>query len=154
MPNDEAVRVVTYPEDCESLEEFVDVSLAAIRLDVPTVVVAESFSGLVLAKLLVRHVPSVVGAVFCAAFATSPRPLALRLLSRLPLKALLRVPPPNVALRAFCLGKDATVELVSSLKQVLTQLPPAVVARRLQLISKGNTVRDLSRIEVPCCYVT
>ena len=127
--------------------------MAALPENVPTIVVAESFSGLVLAKVLGKQIESVIGGVFCATFASPPKPVALRLISLLPLETILRIPAPEFVLRRLCLGEDATNQLVSSLKHVLSRLPSSVIARRLRLISKANVLPELSRIAVPCCYI-
>ncbi|MGF1499234.1 MAG: alpha/beta fold hydrolase [Elainellaceae cyanobacterium] len=136
--------LLDYPNLVEAVAQDLDT-----RGDV--VLLGESFSGPIALELASRDPQSIKGIIFCATFAESPRPLLLRLLNALPLGLILRLPLPTFALRLLCLGLQASGDLVESLRQVLTYVPPATIAYRLRLLNNLRARRD--PIQIPCCYI-
>lgn len=77
-----------------------------VTFDSETVLLAESFSGLVAMELLRQGIP-LHSVIFSASFASAPRPWLLKLADSLPLETLFRLPLPAPLLKI--LGQDASV---------------------------------------------
>lgn len=151
LPTDFRVHVVRYPNDASlSLDEHAAVAVRDIPSG-PTVLLAESFSGLVALHLLrERHRP-VEKVIFVASLLRSP--LYLKVL--LPLFGGLfglQGFIPNGFWRYFCMGAGATGSDIEWLKGVLAQVSPSVVAHRLKLVASA-AVKSEAPIDIPTFYI-
>lgn len=147
-------HIIRYPVDVKlSLEEYVDVAESQIPDDRPVLLVSVSFSGPISLRLLARKRRNVIGIVFVVTFASSPRPVLLRLGNRLPMEKLIRLDLPDALLRLFILGGDATDEDVRLYRAATELVEPEVMASRLKIVETVDERKDLSRVDVPCCYV-
>jgi pimeloyl-ACP methyl ester carboxylesterase len=143
-------HVVAYPPDVRmSIDEHADFVVRRLPPE-PVTVLAESFSGLVALALLSRAEIAVERVVFCAAFATPPRPF-LRAVARLPGAGRALRTAPDVALRRYCLGADATSLQLDAMRSALSLVSPDVLAHRLRLI--GTEHAFAPRTDVPCLYL-
>ena len=87
-----------------------------------TILLAESFSGLVALTLLSQFTPPLRGVIFCAAFAESPRPFLLKFITMMPVKILFFSSwIPEILYRVFCLGLSANSFQVRKLKGALNK---------------------------------
>ena len=89
--------IVQYPRSCvESLSDYVDLAADALSTGDRWLVLAESFSGPVAARLLAdRPDLKISGVIFAASFLSPPRRLLLTLLKLLPLRSILGMQPPD-----------------------------------------------------------
>jgi pimeloyl-ACP methyl ester carboxylesterase len=121
---------------------------AQVAFDTDTVLLAESFSGLIAVELLRQGIP-LRSVIFCASFASAPHPWLLKLAMHLPLERWWRLPLPESLLRL--LGIDARLQAL--LKPVREQVLPGVAAYRLRLIAAARPFALAQRWEIPCHYL-
>ena len=143
------VQVICYPPDqCLSVEALAAQVRSQVAFDTDTVLLAESFSGLIAVELL-RQGILLRSVVFCASFASAPHPWLLKLAMHLPLERWWRLPLPESLLRL--LGIDARLQAL--LKPVREQVLPGVAAYRLRLIAAARPFALAQRWEIPCHYL-
>jgi pimeloyl-ACP methyl ester carboxylesterase len=143
------VQIINYPSDqCQSIQELAEQVRQQVVFDTQTVLLAESFSGLVAIELLRQGIP-LHSIIFCASFASSPRPWLLKLVDILPLSPLFRLPLPE---RLLCLaGQNAlTAKLIRQARQ---QVSPAVLAHRLRLIAAAQSDPPEQPWDILCHYL-
>ncbi|MBH9575954.1 alpha/beta hydrolase [Inhella sp. 1Y17] len=148
LPATQPVLVLRYPLDGPqhpaALANWVGPQLPADR---PFVLLGESFSGPVAILLAAAAPPGLQGLVLCASFARKPSrlPAALAPLA----KVLAQLPRPTWAVSAALLGPHATPALRERLTGALAQLPPAVLAARLQAVLHGDVRAALRQTRLP-----
>ena len=143
------VQVICYPPDqCLSVEALAAQVRAQVAFDTDTVLLAESFSGLIAVELLRQGIP-LHRVIFCASFASAPHPWLLKLAMHLPLERWWRLPLPESLLRL--LGIDARLQAL--LKPVREQVLPGVAAYRLRLTAAARPFALAQRWEIPCHYL-
>lgn len=108
---------------------------------------AESFSGLVALQLLPKISSRLTCLVFANTFAKSPIPYVLRLFSYMPFLGFFSSFLPIWAIRAFCLGGQASKENCVWLRSVLKEVPSKIISSRLRIISQTKFV---DRYEIQC----
>jgi pimeloyl-[acyl-carrier protein] methyl ester esterase len=151
LPQNIRTCIIEYPGGAVPLEEYA--AAVAGRLPAGRVVlVAESFSGIVLLDLLSKHHVLAEKVIFVASFGKTPRRFLRMLLVFFPALAWSIPLIPNVAWRFFCLGAGATPEDIARLKAVLAQVNPNVVAHRLKLVASAK-IADDPPIDVPAYYL-
>jgi pimeloyl-[acyl-carrier protein] methyl ester esterase len=150
LPEDIRPKVIAYPAN-ERLSVAELAELVTSQLPADTVVLAESFSGLVALDLLSRQSPRIKCVLFVATFAESPNPL-LRLVPLLPWAGSLMRAAPAFGLRKFCMGREATAEQLALLKEALATVSPRVLAHRLGLIGARQSLTE-SKFNVPSYYL-
>ncbi|WGZ94346.1 MAG: alpha/beta hydrolase [Candidatus Thiothrix putei] len=144
-----SVQIIRYPPDqCQSVQILAAKVREQVAFDTDTVLLAESFSGLVAMELL-RQGIALHSVIFCASFASAPRPWLLQLATVLPLETLFRLPLPDFLLR----GLGLNARLVALIRQVRTQVSPAVFAYRLRLIAAAQHQPQEQCWEMPCYYL-
>ncbi len=144
--------IVRYPQDRSlSLEDCA--TLVRERLPPgPLVLLAESFSGLVVLTLLPQIAKRVRGVVFCAAFARPPRPYLLRLAPFVPgIGRVLRA-SSGLFLRHALLGTDASDEKVQSLQTAIRSVRPDVLSHRVGTVARPVELPSRTW-EIPCLYL-
>lgn len=145
-------HVVSYPTDrVLSIEPLADHAVAAAPPG-PLVLIAESFSGLVVLEILGRGSLPVEAVVLVASFAEPPRRILSWLRPLFPLAAHGLRWAPGWALRRYCLGRGASQEAVQSVRRALRPVRPEVLAARLRQISELSPWRG-ERFDVPCLYL-
>jgi pimeloyl-[acyl-carrier protein] methyl ester esterase len=124
--------VVQYPENAKSIDELLAVASRAIdALDRP-VVIAESFSGAVLARLLSGGKSKIHAAVFIASFVETPRRHLLNLALRVP-EVIARVALPTV-IKHFCVNGCADAALRETILRVVEAVPYRTLLVRLGML--------------------
>jgi pimeloyl-[acyl-carrier protein] methyl ester esterase len=151
LPKDIRTNVVSYPAN-ELLDLPALASLVQRQMPVgKSVLLAESFSGLV-ALALLGEAPSKVGAVcFVGAFAEPPRPFLLRLAPLASRSAALLRSTPAFLLRQYCLGSDATAAQLRLLRESLASVSPKVLGQRLSIVAARHSFGK--PVDIPCCYM-
>jgi pimeloyl-ACP methyl ester carboxylesterase len=151
LPGDIRPSVITYPADrVLSLPEHARSALRQLPAG-RSVLVAESFSGLVALAMLMEAPSRIGGIVFAGAFAEPPRPLLTKFAPAISRFGTAIRSAPSFLLRRFCLGADATAEQLDLLREALAAVSPSVMAHRLALAGKRHNFKG--PFAVPCCYL-
>lgn len=109
------------------------------------VLLAESFSGPIAARVAQASPEFLKGVVFVATFLSPPHALWLNIARHLPLKALLKVPFSSAVIRAIFLGRFAGEEQLLSFRLALKMVPESVLHQRITAIAqltKSNFICD------------
>jgi pimeloyl-[acyl-carrier protein] methyl ester esterase len=143
LPSTCAVRVVRYPKDAEltypELEQHVLDNLPSSE---PITLIAESFSGPIALHLTDNPKLNIRAVVLVCSFASHPLGTLGSVLARLPIGVLLRLPPPELVLRAFLLGRAASDELVAATVAAISSVQPRVLAGRLIAALRSSYMSD------------
>ncbi|MBU2710995.1 alpha/beta fold hydrolase [Zooshikella harenae] len=154
LPTNCIIQTICYPSSqVQTFEEHVQYVLGRLPNNEPFTLLAESFSGPVAIEVLKARNHQIEKVIFVASFAKSPRPLLLRLASRLPFSTLLKWHIPKFLIRYFCLGKNASSELIRHFRKTITVIDPKVLAQRIKIISDIDKTKELQNIIIPCCYI-
>jgi len=146
------VDIIGYPLDkFLTYSELTDYVRELLPKDKEFILVAESFSGPVVYQLMKKRTPKLISAVFIASFISSPRPIMLPMLKRLPLSMLFSVPIPKFIIRRYLLGSKANDELIRQFKEAIKKVNPEVLAKRLKMLAEIEVPKE--RISYRCCYV-
>lgn len=152
LPSEIRTHIVSYPNDAaQSLEEHA-AAASGILANERAVLLAESFSGLVVLKLLEENGVRVEKVIFIASFAEAPRRFLDVLSPLFPVLARGIKFVPSALWRIFCLGPRASDADIGWLKGVLARVNPEVIAHRLKLVASARLVPS-GRIEVPAFYI-
>ncbi len=137
----------SWPQDYERLARYVKEHLP----DGEFILLAESFSGGIAARLSQQEIPNLKEIIFVATFLSAPRPFLVKVARWLPLKLLSSLPFSSVAFRKWFLGGDAGAEMIRSFRRVIRSVPASVLKERLSVISKARY--DGFRSLCPVVYV-
>ncbi len=125
-----------------------------IHSQLPTedfVLLAESYSGLIAVHLMAMGLTRLKGVIFVASFLKSPNPWLLRLGMFAPLER----PPggviPRFVYRSLILGKQASDGLIREFLQVITQLSPGLVKKRIRALKHLHA--PTLEVDVPIFYL-
>jgi pimeloyl-ACP methyl ester carboxylesterase len=149
----ERALVIAYPTDAplDGPALLVWVSARLPRGE-PYLLVAESFSGPVAMALARAAPPDLAGLVLVTTFCEPPR-RPPRWLVHLLLPWLLRLPPPEVALRWLLLGPGAPAALVRTLREALATVRPEVLAQRVREVLAVDARACLSALAIPVLHL-
>lgn len=136
------------PLDLAALATLVQRGLPAGK----SVLLAESFSGLVALTLLKDAAARISGLLFVGAFAEPPRPLLLRMAPLASRSAALLRSTPAFLLRQYCLGPDATTADLNLLRETLASVSPKVIGHRLSLVAARHSFGKLPA-DIAACYI-
>jgi pimeloyl-ACP methyl ester carboxylesterase len=145
-------KVVAYPtSEALALPELA--ALVARQLPAEgTVLLAESFSGLVALTLLMHAPARVRGVIFVGAFAEPPRPFLLRLTPLASRSAALMRSAPAFLLRQYCLGKEASASDLRTLRAAIAAVTPEILGHRLRLVAARHSFAKLPN-DLPAYYI-
>jgi pimeloyl-ACP methyl ester carboxylesterase len=156
LPKDVAVTIIRYPADrLLSFEETVRCAGDQVRA-VPegAIVLAESFSGPVAVALAASGHVKAKCLILCSTFARSPRPRFWRMLSHLPLGALMKLPFPLFLFKHTVEGGAEAAHLFLAMwERVKVLVPAKVLAHRLLVMSQVDVRPWLPNLPIPCCYI-
>lgn len=113
-------------------------------------IIAESFSGPVAYELVQHHGGKIKGVVLVSSFLTVPHVL-LRLARWLPLRLFPWHWTPSWALRWFCVGSDASENLVRQIQHAIASVPSSTIAERVKVLSRLRAPSEKS--DIPCLYL-
>ena len=145
--------VVQYPRNRTNLiTDHVDVAAAALSGGGTWLLVAESFSGPIAARMITeRPELDIAGVVFCASFLTPPKRPLLALARRAPLQAAFGIPLPDWVFRTVCLGSGADRSTIALLRQALSCAGSDALAARLRMLSWLPAYHE--HIAIPALYI-
>lgn len=120
---------------------------AALPVGAAYVLVAESYSGPIAARIAASAPAGLAGVVFVASFIALPRPgLAW---TAGPLRALPPISPPSGLVARLLLGRWATPERAAVIAQVLARTPASLIKARLLAVLAADATQAAARIAVP-----
>lgn len=131
--------------------DYAQIELALPRIERPTILVAESFSGPLAIRLAARTT-QVRGLLMVASFARAPR--LARLSAALPralLRAGLALPAPRWAVESAMLA-GADTELVSLAASTIASVPADTRARRLAAVAGVDDRETLASLRIPVLW--
>ncbi len=148
----ESTTIISYPtkgkQDYETLFEYVREKLPEEEF----ILVAESFSGPIGAKLAKSNIPNLKAIFFVATFITTPRKLLIKIVRQLPIKLLTKLPFVPRIYRHYLFGSKATKDKLVQFHKILSQLPSNTLKQRMlaieSLVSLGG-----GSLEVPAVYI-
>lgn len=116
------------------------------------IVLAESFSGGIVEKLLWRCDIRLKGVIFVASFLSSPSRYLSRLAAILPIKFMIKIPiiSPFI-LRTFFLGKNASPKIIALFIKAMKQVPGRTLRSRLRTIATFTTSEQV--FETDALYI-
>lgn len=140
-----ADRFLSYSELVSCVKEIIPSS--------PFLLVAESFSTPLGAKLAATRPPNLAGLILSAGFITNPIggwALVVKVLAR---PWLFRLTPPGFALEHFLVGASPPNALEAGVRQALRLVNPGVLAGRVRAVLDCDAREDLARTEIPMMYI-
>lgn len=148
------VRIVRYPtEHPLSYADLFSTVVDAIPQAQPFVLLAESFSTPLAAKLASTNPANLKGLVICAGFVRNPLRGWLRYVKSFVRPILFRIPPPRFVLEHFLIGAQAPCELRDELCRTLLSVAPKVMAFRVWSVMGCDATAELARVRVPTLYL-
>jgi pimeloyl-[acyl-carrier protein] methyl ester esterase len=149
---DVAVTSVRYP-DQEALgyEQLARIASAGLPEAGDVFVLGESFSGPLAVRLAAAHPGRVRGVILCGSFVCSPRP-GLGWL-RLVVRGVSFLGPLLSVAAPVLLGKAASPALRRMLAEVLSRIPPAVLAARLRAAMRVDVSAPFATLQCPILYL-
>lgn len=139
------------PQDYATLAEHIRPQLPKTDF----MLLAESFSGGIAARLALQGCAHLQGVVFVAAFLSAPTPRLVQLAACLPLARLARLPLSSWLFRGFFLGFGATPEQIKACRQAITAVPASILKARLQVIARSQYHYQPMRAKshIPAVYI-
>ncbi len=154
LPPTLTVKIARYPtQRFLSYSELVPCVQELVPNSSPFLLVAESFSTPLAAKLAATRPPNLAGLIMCAGFVTNPVgswSLLVRVLAR-PL--LFRLSIPDLVFEHFLIGASPPNALEAGVRQALRLVNPGVLARRVRAVLGCDAREDLARTEIPIMYI-
>ena len=154
LPASLNARIVRYPTD--RLLDYADllpIVVDAIPKSQPFVLLAESFSTPLAARLAATNPAGLKGLVICAGFIRNPVHGWLLCMKSLVQPLLFRIPLHRFAMEHFLIGAQAPYELRDEVRRTLRSVSPEVLAFRVRTVMTCNATEEFARIRVPTLYV-
>ena len=147
-------RIVRYPTDrFLSYADLFSFVVDAVPQTQPFVLLAESFSTPLAARLAATSPASLKGLVICAGFIRNPVRGWLRHMKTLVRPSFFRIPPPRFVIEHFLIGAHAPRELRDDVRRTLRSVSPEVVALRVQAVMACDASEQFVRVRVPTLYL-
>ncbi|HEY8961702.1 MAG TPA: alpha/beta hydrolase [Luteolibacter sp.] len=128
---DRPVVVLPLPTDGPQDYETLEAALAPQLPEGPLVLLGESFTSPLAARLAKRERGRVEALILAGGFCSAPRSPNLALM---PLRSLFLMKPPVSLLRRFLLGDDASEEAVETLLKAVESIPAETLANRVEVV--------------------
>ena len=143
------VQVLSYNElGILTYDEAVEAVRARVLGLGPVVLVGESFSGPVVARLCSSPTPNLVAGVLIASFPCSPVPFLKGLVLALS-TLVFSIPPPRWAVRLALLGNRADGALLGEVQATISSVSSKVLVSRLRAILEVDVQADLRQSCLP-----
>lgn len=129
------IRALNYPlninQQYQTLTDWIQQEIDFDKIEVPLLVIAESFSTPIALLLAEAHPDKICAVILASGFCASPLNINFALL---PLRPLFMIPPPRVALKHFLLDEDATKEELKKLREMIHAVPSKILSQRLHSV--------------------
>ncbi len=137
----------TGEQDYETLTNYVKSYLP----DENYVLIAESFSGPIAARICSENPANLKAVIFAASFLSTPSKLLLPFARQLPLKLMSKLPLSEFVIKKLLLGDNASIEMINQFRSVLKQLPSKTLQLRIK--SLQSLERPIGNIDIPALYL-
>ncbi len=117
----------------------------------PYYLLAESFSGGIVAHLKKEALSNCKAIIFVASFLQSPCPSAVKLAQHLPIQFLAKFPLSTLVHKLLFLGPNAPKGIIEDFKAVIEKVPKSTLKARLQVIY--NSKLPGVAIDIPAVYI-
>lgn len=145
-------EVICFPDSgAQDYENLADVVGSKIQHD-KFILLAESFSGGLVTRLIEQHGDKIIGVIFVASFISSPNKLMLLIARLLPIKLLAQMPFSNFAIKRLFLGQGADAGLLNKFKSIIRSVPSRVLKARLKAMQVMLAKSQVS-FDIPCAYI-
>lgn len=148
---DYSCQVISLPQsgvqDYLTLTEYVSSQLPKQEF----IIIAESFSGPIAARLAQLKIQNLKAIIFVATFLSSPNKNLLSVARRLPIKLLIKFPLADLFIKKLFLGNKADPSLLNKFKTIVNHVPTEVLKQRM------NTMQELKpqtfTSSIPTLYI-
>jgi pimeloyl-ACP methyl ester carboxylesterase len=145
--------VVAYPPDkVLGYDQLLPLVLAAIPSPSPFILLGESFSGPLALMAAATRPEGLVAVILCASFVRNPLGPRFSFLRHFASTFVFRFYPPATRIKAM-IGGYSTPEWRALKAEALSEVRPAVVARRVREVLQVNVLRELESCPVPVLYL-
>jgi pimeloyl-ACP methyl ester carboxylesterase len=141
------VPLLQEPGSYSDLERLIEPRIPG---DVPFVLLGESFSGPLAIRLAAKRPSNLRGLILCNSFAAPPRAAYWKML---PWAAIFHIPPPNMILRRYLAGDNASLSLIADIRRTLSSVPPRILVSRIRTLLTSNSGDALRALDVPILYL-
>jgi pimeloyl-ACP methyl ester carboxylesterase len=153
LPPDIEPVVVTYPHDQPlGYDELLPLVLERLPTDRPFALLGESFSGPLAIRAAATRPANLRGVILCASFVRSPLAIRPRWLPTL-IQPWMFVGFRRLSQMKALLGDRASPEVRAMLREALSTVQPAVLARRIQAVMQVDVSAELAACPVPILYL-
>jgi pimeloyl-ACP methyl ester carboxylesterase len=154
MPEPKHIEALHYPRDVSpTYSQLLAVVQSFVPASEPYVLLAESFSTPLAIQFAATHPENLKGLILVAGFAKSPVDGLRRSLASLLAPMIFHLPVPQVAIDHLLIGPNAPESLQQSMRVVISQIRPSVMAARLRSVVECDVRTDLSKVVVPILYI-
>jgi pimeloyl-ACP methyl ester carboxylesterase len=154
LPDTTNAIAVAYPENkFLSYSELHPIVRAAIPIDKPFVLLAESFSTPLVLEYAASNPPNLVAVVICCGFVSKPIGMWSQPAQALARPWLFRMMLSRWVIEHFLLGPNASPALIHKLRQVIKSVNPAVMSRRMRQALLCDARDALAQTSVPIMYI-
>jgi len=153
LPSELKPNVITYPKDeILGYAELLPRVLTALPSPSPFILLGESFSGPLALMAAATRPQGLQGVILCASFIRNPIWPRLPFLRYLANPLAFRFYPLASRLKSI-LGGYSSPEWLALKTEALSDIRPAVIARRVREVLKVNVLRELKSCPVPILYL-
>ena len=151
-PMFEPVRISYANEPVTNYDELLPQVQRRLPHDEPFILVAESFSGPLAAKIAAMRPKNLEALILCATFVENPLP-GMGWIYRFVSSWMFRLPPPRTLIRYLLAGANGSNALVDQLLAIAWSLKPEVIASRIRLVLTVNAMQALTVCQIPILYL-
>ena len=140
-------QVISLPMEGDQCYETLTNYVVSKLPDEPFVLLAESFSGPIAARIVASGLFHIKRVIFVATFLTPPRRFILSLIRHIPLKRMMRLPFSDYAIKMLFVGRQSDKTLLDEFRHVLKQVPELILKQRISSIMNQASLHVDSRID-------
>jgi pimeloyl-ACP methyl ester carboxylesterase len=154
MPEPKHIEALQYPTDVgPSYSQLLGTVQSFVPVSDPYILLAESFSTPLAIQFAATHPQNLKGLILAAGFARTPVDGLRHSLASLLAPVIFRLPVPQAAINHLLIGPNPPESLQQSMRAVISQIRPAVMAERLRAVLACDARTDLSKVSVPMLYI-
>lgn len=146
------VQKVCYPmAGLQTYSYLIDFVKSKLPLSEDYIILGESFSGPIAAKLASENIPGMKGAVFVATFIQSPNPKLVKLAKNIPVSKVTKLPFFKFWSRRL-IGSGCSNTMIERFGQVMASLNQDIIAERLDATLSTESL-GIEDITMPALYL-
>jgi len=132
------VIVLPLPNDGPQDYPFLSEYILKLLPNENFILVAESFSGGIAARLTQQSLPHLKGIVFVASFLSAPKKIFANIAALLPIRIFVLLPFSGFAFRLFFLGNNLSQTEIPSFLLAIQSIPQKIIKLRLKTIANAK----------------